>query len=581
MTLQIVPVSKDPYYPVDKVQVVENKQKIIVLKFGSSVLTKVEDVHVAVHEIYSHVRKGKSVVAVVSAIGGETDSLLNEAEKISECGRSRHLASLLATGEMRAASLLAMAVERVGLLAEVLNPLDISLTITGDHLDAEPVGVDLEKVTKTLKGDAIAIIPGFFGKRDDGKIGLLGRGGSDLTALFLAKELGAGTCKLVKDVDGVYSEDPNKSTHPVQKFNHLNWQDALNVSNELIQPKAIELSKRAGVSFEVGAIGSSQTTTVGDNSSSFHQAVEKQNKIRVALLGLGAVGGGVYQHLCALKDRGVVDLEVIGIAVTNIEKHHKNGLPESLLTDNAYDLISQNPDIIFESLSVCDVAVDLISLALSSGQHVISANKQAIVKLLNTDLGQKAQRDGQLRYSAAAAGGVPVLETLNHLKKGNDLVGVTGVLNGTTNFVLDRLAEGIKLPIAIKEAQDLGYAEADPTADIDGLDAEAKLKLIAYDAWGTIPDDVGIVCHPLSTLKTPKAEGDGIRQVATLSRNGSWVVGSVGPLILEQDDFLLGAKLAGNRVILTYQNGDTVLLDGLGAGRWPTAQSMIGDFLAD
>jgi homoserine dehydrogenase len=240
---------------------------IHVLKFGSSVLTKVEDMIRVATEISNQSKSGALIVAVVSALGGETNSLLGDAAALSrggaDGGRSRHLASLLATGEMRAASLLAIAVEQAGLMADVLNPMDINLMIAGDHLDAEPVGVGLVTIQNSLKKGSIVIIPGFFGKRSDGKIGLLGRGGSDLTALFLAEQLGASKCKLVKDVDGIYSSDPNKSEGEAKKFEEISWQQALAVSNELVQPKAIELAERYGVCFEVGSLGSSEGTRVG------------------------------------------------------------------------------------------------------------------------------------------------------------------------------------------------------------------------------------------------------------------------------------------------------------------------------
>ena len=234
---------------------------IIVLKFGSSVLRGASDLPAVVQEVYRWYRTGARVLAVVSAPGTVTETLLKQARELSPEPEPWATAELLATGERASTALLAIALNRSGMPARLVNPSEIALAINGDPLEGNPVSVDRVRVDQLLADHPVLVIPGFFGSDAEGRTQLLGRGGSDLTAVFLSHVLGA-RCRLLKDVDGVYEADPaNVATHP-RRFSQLNYTDALRVAGRLIQPKALLYIQRNGVACEVAALGRAYQTIV-------------------------------------------------------------------------------------------------------------------------------------------------------------------------------------------------------------------------------------------------------------------------------------------------------------------------------
>src|SRR5688572_26683553 len=186
---------------------------ITVLKFGGSVLRCEDNLPKAVHEIYRHWRRGSQVLAVVSAFGGTTDQLIERSKAFGDEPHPEAYASLLSTGEATSAALLALALKRAGVPSKLLNPEQVGLRTTGDALDAEPVEANVERLRKELE-HAVVIVSGFTGINGDGDLTLLGRGGTDYTALFLAQQL-AAECVLLKDVDDLYESNPsNNVLHP-------------------------------------------------------------------------------------------------------------------------------------------------------------------------------------------------------------------------------------------------------------------------------------------------------------------------------------------------------------------------------
>ncbi|MBM3962642.1 MAG: homoserine dehydrogenase, partial [Planctomycetes bacterium] len=222
----------------------------LVLKFGGSVLRDDDAVARAVHEVYRHVRAGFAVVAVVSALHGETDGLVARARALDAEPDPQALACLLATGERASAAWLALAARRAGLACEVAAVERIGLRVRGDALDAEPVGLDVEALRALLRRSQVVVVPGFAGIDDAGRTALLGRGGSDLTALFLAQRLGA-RCRLVKDVDGLYERDPALPGPPARSFAAVRHDDALALDGRIVQHKAVRFAQRHGLSFEI------------------------------------------------------------------------------------------------------------------------------------------------------------------------------------------------------------------------------------------------------------------------------------------------------------------------------------------
>ena len=197
-------------------------RKVIVLKFGSSVLQSRAELPHAVHEVYRWIRRQYDVVAVVSAFAGETDRLLGTVEGYRDANPEA-IARVVATGEEVATAFLALELDRFGIPAQVLDPSQIQLIAETNSnesgppaspgfglagvMDTEPVSADITAIENAFKLGRVAVIPGFVARDRSGRVALFGRGGSDLSALFLAKQLGA-RCRLIKDVDGIYNSDP-------------------------------------------------------------------------------------------------------------------------------------------------------------------------------------------------------------------------------------------------------------------------------------------------------------------------------------------------------------------------------------
>jgi homoserine dehydrogenase len=206
-------------------------------------------------------------------------------------------------------------------------------------------------------------------------------------------------------------------------------------------------------------------------SSPTHPPVRR---MRAIMLGCGVVGGGVIERL---PD----GIELLGILTRTPRPEGVSGFP--VFTD-ADAIFALRPELVIEALPGGVVAEALVERAVKEGCHVVTANKDVAAR--RPDLVEATRAAGCVfACSSAVGGGAPVLETVARLRESGVKVGrVRGVLNGTSNFVLDRLASGRSLAASVKEAQDAGFAEADPSADLDGLDAANKLALIARDAWG-------------------------------------------------------------------------------------------------
>lgn len=248
-----------------------SKQNILVLKFGSSILATDDDLQTVVEEIKRNVAAGNRVVAVVSAFGDTTDNLTRRAKRV--CGEVDEtlLATFLATGEAQSAALLGLALKHAGVASTVLDAARARLRADGPTLDSDLVSVDVELLKRELE-QKVVVLPGFVGVSDEGETRLLGRGGSDLTALFLAEQL-AGTCVLLKDVDGLYTSDPNSATTPTFRFARVSYDTACEVGGAVVQSKAIRYAQNRSQVFRVSSIGAEQSTEIGE----FADAVSDDN----------------------------------------------------------------------------------------------------------------------------------------------------------------------------------------------------------------------------------------------------------------------------------------------------------------
>lgn len=239
---------------------------IVVLKFGSSVIPSEGALGEVVGEVRRWLSRGHRVVAVVSAVGGATDALLAHARSFGAGGSAPALAAYVATGELQSAALLGLALGRAGIEAAVRDAAAIGLLTEGPVLDSSPTGLDERAVRRALGEAPVVIVPGFLGRSSRGETTLLGRGGSDLTALFIAQRLG-GRCRLVKDVDGLYDRDPAEGE--ARRFEAVCYDDVLALSEGIVQHKGVRFARGVGLEFEVGCLGEDRGTVVWGGESRF------------------------------------------------------------------------------------------------------------------------------------------------------------------------------------------------------------------------------------------------------------------------------------------------------------------------
>jgi homoserine dehydrogenase len=542
-------------------------RKVIVLKFGSSVLQSRADLPHAVHEIYRWVRRQYRVVAVVSAFAGETDRLLGTVENYRDANPEA-IARIVATGEEVATAFLTLELDRFGIPAQVLDPGQIQLIADAGSNDTEPVSADIGVIQDVLAQGRVAVIPGFVARDRQGRVALFGRGGSDLSALFLAKQLN-GRCRLIKDVDGIYDSDP-ASCSDAKRFDEVNFEDALAIAGKVVQGKAIAFGRKTSAPFEVAALGANYATVVGSHRSVVSPKHSAGAPLRIGLLGLGTVGLGVFQELWKHPNL----FEVTGIAVQRPDLHFDDA-PRNLLTRECWEVVD-DVDVVVELIGGSDPAGDLVRTALDSGKPVVTANKL----LLASD--PRLESHPGLRYSAAVGGAVPALEAVRALAEKSSIVSLSGVLNGTCNYILDRLAAGCSWERAIAEAQEHGFAEADPTADLSGSDTVCKLRLLARRAFPKIDahyvSSTGIQTIDPAWVQAAVRQGGRARLIGTAKLLEGRVHLEVKPGLVEAAHPFAQIKNEENCLLIDTGHSDLQhVWTGRGAGRWPTTAAVMAD----
>ena len=549
-----------------------SKERIVVLKFGSSVLQSESDLPSVVHEIYRWWRQGNQVVAVVSAFGTTTDDLTRRAHQV--CGEPDEtlLAALLATGEAASSALLGLALNRSGIPAAVLDAEQAGLTTIGRKVDADLTSVDTVKLLAALRR-GVVVLPGFVGRSESGETTLLGRGGSDLTALFIAQRLG-GRCLLIKDVDGLYTSDPNaRNGRVARRYIQASYDTAGKVGGAVVQLKAINFAEGNRLRFEVSSIGSTNTTEIGPFADQVSVGEKPIKPLRVALLGCGTVGAGVYHRLAALPEL----FQLVGVGTRNVDRAIHEDIPVRLITTHLDALIQEPVDVVIELLGGIEPARSLITKSLQLGRAVVTANKALLSTEVNELETLASLHGSSISFSAAVCGVAPALETVKNIRATGPISRVTGVLNGTTNFVLDEVANGVSLSEAIKSAQARGYAEANPQFDLDGTDAAQKLILIAREAFGVDLEFGEIRRDGIENVSTNSSRT--VRLLADCRRTETGLEASVGPVELDSDHPLASVTGVGNRLLIHSVNGRVWSVSGHGAGRWPTAEAIVADLI--
>jgi len=313
--------------------------------------------------------------------------------------------------------------------------------------------------------------------------------------------------------------------------------------------------------------------------------------IKVGMVGLGTVGTGVYRMLKENRDiitkKVGMEVRIVKILVRDREKDRSASVPKELITFDPADILENDEiDIVIEVMGSVDLAMDYITRALNNKKQVITANKD-LIALHEEELSELAYKNGRdLFFEASVAGGIPIIRTLKEDLAGNRIMKIMGIVNGTTNYILTKMTnEGRDYEDVLKEAMALGYAESDPTADVEGLDAARKLAIlgtIAFDTKITFNDVYveGISKITKSDICYANELGYVIKLLAIGSNSSAKTEVRVHPVMIPKSHPLAAVNDVFNAVFVEGNAVGEAMFYGRGAGELPTASAVLGDLVA-
>lgn len=313
-------------------------------------------------------------------------------------------------------------------------------------------------------------------------------------------------------------------------------------------------------------------------------------KVNIGLLGLGNIGTGTYKTLemnkAHIREVTGLDFEITKILEKDVDRKRDISVSPEQFTQNPDDIF-KNPDIdiVIELFGGIEPASGFMLEALKNGKHVVTANKAAIAA--NYDLLMQTAKENKvmLRFEASVGGGIPILNALTTALLANEYDEILGILNGTTNYILTQMSEyGLPYEQVLKAAQEKGFAEADPTADVEGIDVANKLTILMalvfkkYVAPDKIPT-TGITHVTKEDLEKAKAEGCKIKLIASAKRQGNEIVYDVKPRSIPNDHPLASVNNEFNAIFVKGNAVDELMFYGKGAGPLPTGSAVMGDVI--
>ena len=307
------------------------------------------------------------------------------------------------------------------------------------------------------------------------------------------------------------------------------------------------------------------------------------NKLKIGLIGLGTVGCGVYKTI-----QNIDNVEIVKIAVKNINKPRSVEVPREMLTDNPYDVVNDpSIDVVVELIGGVEPAYDYISTAIKNGKHIVTANKELLAKRGEELFILSEEYNRVVLYEAAIAGGIPIIMPIKTILAGNKINRIQAILNGTTNYILTKMdVDGASYEDVLKEAQELGYAETDPTGDVEGFDAAYKITTLSTIAFKKRIKIENVYREGITKIRKEdmaKANEFGYKikliATATIDENDNADV-RVHPMLVSQDSMLAHIDYVTNAVAISGHPIGNIVLSGPGAGEFPTASSVVGDILA-
>lgn len=309
-----------------------------------------------------------------------------------------------------------------------------------------------------------------------------------------------------------------------------------------------------------------------------------QNKtFSIAVLGAGNIGSAVLTRLEELDDN-VLNLELKRVLVNDTSKERV--VSKDILTDNFDDILNDDSiDLVIEVLGGVDPGKEYIKSLLEKGKAVITANKDIIADCGQELITLAEENNTCLYFEAAVAAGIPVLKPLIESLRGEELTKVLGIINGTSNYILTSMEEGSTYEDALSTAQELGYAEPDPTNDVEGIDAKYKAMILSLLCFGVSPNDDAVFTEGISNITKEDFDwadrlDKTIKLVAQIDSNENGFNARVHPVLIDKKHPLAAIRGALNAVVAEGENIDQLVFSGPGAGANPTASAVMGDVLS-
>ena len=317
-------------------------------------------------------------------------------------------------------------------------------------------------------------------------------------------------------------------------------------------------------------------------------------KVNIAILGLGTVGGGAYEIISKLNKRYIkektgIDFEVTKILVRDLNKLDRLeelGVDSSVaVTDPTLITDSDDIDIVVETLGGIDYATELMERALLNGKNVVTANKAALARNYKRLIAAAKKSGAQLKFEASVGGGIPALTAIQDALSGNKITEIKGIINGTSNYILSKMEKGLSYEEALKDAQEKGFAESDPSADVEGIDAANKLSILMALCFNEYiqPDEInpkGITDISISDIEEAKEKDGKIKLIASAKKHGAILAYSVKPEFIPNDHPLAGVSNEYNAIFIKGNAVGDLMFYGKGAGALPTGSAIVGDIIA-
>ena len=309
----------------------------------------------------------------------------------------------------------------------------------------------------------------------------------------------------------------------------------------------------------------------------------QNNTFSIAVLGAGNIGSAVLTRIQELDDK-VLKLDLKKVLVSDTSKDR--GVSEDLFTDNFDDILNDDSiDLVIEVLGGVDPGKEYIKSLLEKGKAVITANKDIIADCGQELITLAEENNTCLYFEAAVAAGIPVLKPLIESLRGEELTKVLGIINGTSNYILTSMEEGSTYEEALSTAQELGYAEPDPTNDVEGIDAKYKAMILSLLCFGVSPNDDAVFTEGISNITKEDFDwadrlDKTIKLVAQIDSNENGFNARVHPVLIDKKHPLAAIRGALNAVVAEGENIDQLVFSGPGAGANPTASAVMGDVLS-